>query len=127
MNLCAKLDTVKMSLATDTYHHGNLRQALIDAAAGVLEDEGADAVTFRGLARALGVSHAAPGHHFTDRAGLLAELAADGYRGLADAMAVSDGGCRARGLAASDRDRLRAVCRCQPGAVSHDVRVATRR
>ena len=89
MNLWAKLDTVKMSLATDTYHHGNLRQALIDAAAEVLEDEGADAVTFRGLARALGVSHAAPGHHFTDRAGLLAELAADGYRGLADAMAVA--------------------------------------
>ncbi|HEY6634902.1 MAG TPA: TetR/AcrR family transcriptional regulator [Acidimicrobiia bacterium] len=78
-----------MSLATHSYHHGNLRQALVDAAADVLESQGADAVTFRGLARALGVSHAAPGHHFTDRAELLAELAADGYRGLADAMAAA--------------------------------------
>lgn len=72
----------------DPYHHGNLRQALLEEAANVLERDGADAISFRGLARALGVSHAAPGHHFVDRHELLAELAADGYAGLADAMAA---------------------------------------
>ena len=69
-----------------TYHHGNLRQALLDEAATVLETAGPDALSLRGLAKALGVSHAAPGHHFPNRALLIAELAADGYAGLADAM-----------------------------------------
>lgn len=73
--------------ATETYHHGNLRQALLDEAGKVLEHGGVEAISLRGLARALGVSHAAPSHHFADRHELLAELAADGYRGLADAMA----------------------------------------
>lgn len=72
----------------DPYHHGNLRQAILEKAAEVLERQGADAISLRGLARALGVSHAAPAHHFTDRHELLAELAADGYAGLADAMAA---------------------------------------
>lgn len=72
----------------NSYHHGNLREALIEEAGKVLESQGADAITFRGLARALDVSHAAPGHHFADRHELLAELAADGYSGLADAMAA---------------------------------------
>lgn len=76
----------KTAKATQPYHHGNLRQALLEEAATVLERDGAEAITFRGLARALGVSHAAPGHHFADRTELLAELAADGYAGLADAM-----------------------------------------
>lgn len=74
---------------TASYHHGNLRQALIDEAGKVLEREGVDAISFRALARTLEVSHAAPGHHFKDRHELLAELAADGYRGLADAMVVA--------------------------------------
>lgn len=77
---------------TDTYHHGNLRQALIEEAGRVLEREGVDAISFRGLARALGVSHAAPGHHFRDRSDLLAELAADGYAGLADALGAAIAG-----------------------------------
>jgi len=89
--ICDNLDTVKMSSRTSPqtrYHHGNLREALIEEAGKVLESQGADAISFRGLARALDVSHAAPGHHFADRHELLAELAADGYSGLADAMAA---------------------------------------
>jgi AcrR family transcriptional regulator len=88
-----------------SYHHGNLRQALIEEAGNVLEREGADAISFRGLARSLAVSHAAPGHHFADRHELLAELAADGYAGLADAMAAGmegagpEGWLRATGAA----------------------------
>lgn len=90
MTLRANLVTVKMP--TDTYHHGNLRQALIDEATRTLEREGAEAISFRGLARNLGVSHAAPGHHFADRHELLAELAADGYAALADAMTAAMAG-----------------------------------
>ncbi|HEU4321349.1 MAG TPA: TetR/AcrR family transcriptional regulator [Acidimicrobiia bacterium] len=72
--------------ATERYHHGDLRNALIEEAGRVLESDGVEAVTFRGLARRLGVSHAAPSHHFADRHELLAELAADGYAALADAL-----------------------------------------
>lgn len=71
------------------YHHGDLRQALIDEGHKVLRADGAAAISLRGLARSLGVSHAAPGHHFSDRTELLSELAADGYAGLADALETS--------------------------------------
>jgi AcrR family transcriptional regulator len=70
----------------NTYHHGDLRRALIEEAGNVLESEGAASISLRRLARKLGVSHAAPGHHFSDRAELLSELAADGYAGLADSL-----------------------------------------
>lgn len=69
-----------------TYHHGDLRAALLAEASVLLEQEGVDAVTFRGLARRLGVSHAAPGYHFADRDDLLLELGAHGHALLAEAM-----------------------------------------
>lgn len=75
-----------MTASTSKYHHGDLRRALIDEATRTLEQDGVEAISFRGLARTLDVSHAAPGHHFADRQELLAELGADGYAGLADAM-----------------------------------------
>jgi AcrR family transcriptional regulator len=69
-----------------TYHHGDLRAALLAEAGLLLEQEGVDAVTFRGLARRLGVSHAAPGYHFADREDLLLELGTHGHVLLAEAM-----------------------------------------
>ena len=68
-----------------TYHHGDLRQALLDRAAEVIEAQGIEAVTIRGLARDLGVSHAAPNRHFKSRADLLTALAAEGYAALRSA------------------------------------------
>ena len=68
----------------DRYHHGNLRQALISAAEGILAREGAAALTLRGAARAAGVSHAAPAHHFQDLKGLLTEIAAVGFERLGE-------------------------------------------
>ena len=62
-----------------SYHHGDLRQALLAEATAMLEESGADGLSLRALARRVGVSHAAPGHHFADRNALLAELAADGF------------------------------------------------
>ncbi|GAA3861053.1 TetR/AcrR family transcriptional regulator [Streptomyces sedi] len=68
------------------YHHGDLRRALITAALEVIAAEGPNAVSLRELARRVGVSHAAPAHHFGDRAGLLTAVAVDGYRLLVDEL-----------------------------------------
>ncbi|WP_030200813.1 TetR/AcrR family transcriptional regulator [Streptomyces sp. NRRL S-87] len=68
------------------YHHGNLRSALLDAACAAIEETGPAALSLRDLARRAGVSHAAPAHHFGDKAGLLTELAAQGYDLLAEAV-----------------------------------------
>ncbi|GHG56329.1 putative TetR-family transcriptional regulator [Flavimobilis marinus] len=68
------------------YHHGDLRDVLLRAAADVVAADGPEAVTLRGLARQAGVSHAAPAHHFRDRRGLLTALAAEGFRRLTEAL-----------------------------------------
>jgi len=62
-----------------TYHHGNLKQALLDRAAEVIADQGIEALSLRGLARDVGVSHAAPARHFRDKKALLSALATEGY------------------------------------------------
>ncbi|MCA1378078.1 MULTISPECIES: TetR/AcrR family transcriptional regulator [unclassified Bradyrhizobium] len=62
------------------YHHGALREALLQAAERVLERDGLAGLTLRAVAREAGVSHAAPTHHFGDLTGLLSELAAVGFR-----------------------------------------------
>jgi AcrR family transcriptional regulator len=72
-----------MAPRAPAYHHGDLRKALVEEAARLVETDGVDALTLRELARRLGVSHAAPAHHFADKAALLSELAADGYAELA--------------------------------------------
>jgi AcrR family transcriptional regulator len=59
-----------------TYHHGDLKVALLAAAREIVEEQGADAFTLREAARRAGVSHGAPAHHFGDKTGLLTELAA---------------------------------------------------
>ena len=51
----------------DAYHHGGLRDALVDAAIQAAEAGGPEAVSFSALARALGVTQAAPYRHFADR------------------------------------------------------------
>jgi AcrR family transcriptional regulator len=65
------------------YHHGDLPRALLDAAVQAILEVGPAAVSLRDLARRTGVSHAAPAHHFGDKAGLLTAVAADGFRRLA--------------------------------------------
>ena len=70
------------------YHHGDLRRALLDAAIASIIEEGSASFSLRDLARRIGVSHAAPAHHFGDKAGLLTALAVEGYELLADAQAT---------------------------------------
>src|SRR5215212_3301441 len=74
---------------TQPYHHGDLRQALVDAAIELLREGGVDALTLRAAARRAGVSQAAPYRHFADHADLLAAVAADGFARLRDVMIQS--------------------------------------
>ena len=69
-----------------SYHHGDLRRALLDAAAEAINEDGPASLSLRALARRAGVSHAAPTHHFGDKAGLLTALAVEGYDLLADEL-----------------------------------------
>jgi AcrR family transcriptional regulator len=64
------------------YHHGNLRQALVEAAVQAIAENGPSELSLRDVARRVGVSHAAPAHHFRDKTGLLTAVAAEGYRRL---------------------------------------------
>lgn len=68
------------------YHHGDLRRALLDGALRLVEEQGVEALSLRELARRLGVSHAAPGHHFPDRLALLVAMAAEGFERMAADM-----------------------------------------
>ena len=70
----------------DTYHHGALRAALLEAAEAILREGGLEAFTLRECARRAGVSHAAPAHHFGDARGLLSACAAAGFERLSDLM-----------------------------------------
>ncbi|MEM7269181.1 MAG: TetR/AcrR family transcriptional regulator [Pseudomonadota bacterium] len=68
-----------MNAPQKTYHHGDLRAALLSAAEEELTEKGREAFSLRSVARRAGVSHAAPAHHFGDVTGLLTALAASGY------------------------------------------------
>jgi AcrR family transcriptional regulator len=62
------------------YHHGALREALIESAAQLAWDKGVANIALREVGRRAGVSHAAPYHHFPDRAALVAAVAEEGFR-----------------------------------------------
>ena len=72
-----------MTAAERAYHHGDLRRALIKTAIKVIQRDGLAALSLRELARQVGVSHAAPVHHFGDKAGLLTAIATNGFLMLA--------------------------------------------
>ena len=61
------------------YHHGDLKNALIQAGIEILSKEGVDGLSLRKTARKAGVSHAAPYAHFADKQALIAAIALDGY------------------------------------------------
>lgn len=75
------------------YHHGNLREALIEAALALIPESGPLGFTFAEAARQAGVSPAAPYRHFRDRDHLLADIAQQGFDRFAEALtaAWSDG------------------------------------
>lgn len=87
-----------------SYHHGDLRQALVDATLQAIAEEGVQGVTLRGVARLAGVSHMAPYHHFPDKTALLAAAAEAGFRRLQSAMEA-----RMRRFPAGDPRRIQAA------------------
>ena len=88
------------------YHHGNLRETLLRSALTAVRERGVDALSLRELARDLGVSHAAPRRHFSDRQALLDAVALEGFSRLESALH------RASDSAGQDFDsRLRAGTR----------------
>jgi AcrR family transcriptional regulator len=72
--------------AARPYHHGSLKQALLEAAVELIAETGPRGFTLREAARRAGVSHNAPYRHFRDRDDLLAAVAADGFDRLTRAM-----------------------------------------
>jgi len=71
------------------YHHGDLRRAVLAAAVATITEAGPAGVSLRDLARRAGVSHAAPAHHFGDKAGVLSAVAAEGFDLLADELTAA--------------------------------------
>jgi AcrR family transcriptional regulator len=70
-----------------TYHHGDLRTAILGAASELLREQGVDRISLRECARRVGVSHAAPYRHFANKEALVAALAAEGFDRLREAGA----------------------------------------
>ena len=68
------------------YHHGNLRESLLEAAVHLIAEVGPSGFNLREVARRAGVSHNAPYRHFRDKAQLMATVAAEGFRELNAAM-----------------------------------------
>src|SRR5436190_6534913 len=64
----------------NTYHHGDLRDALVQAALAEVELEGPEAISISALAKKLGVSQPAPYKHFADREALLVAVTAEAFR-----------------------------------------------
>lgn len=77
-----------MSSSTSDYHHGNLRQSLLEASIKLLDNEGFDALSLRRLAEEVGVSRQAPYHHFRDKQALLAAIGEEGFSRLNQMLAI---------------------------------------
>jgi len=73
------------------YHHGNLREALLDAAERILSRKGASGLALRGIARTAGVTHSAAYHHFANREAVLRAVATRGFERLAATLAAGGG------------------------------------
>jgi len=91
-------------MAGKTYHHGDLRRALVDAALTSLRTRGSAEITLRSIARDAGVTHTSAYHHFRNKEDLFAEVAEEGYRELAQRMARASG--RAGGRFVEQLDSL---------------------
>ncbi|NQV99722.1 MAG: TetR/AcrR family transcriptional regulator [Rhodospirillales bacterium] len=73
-------------MAKSTYHHGNLHDALINAAEDLLDSAGHEGLSLRGLARKAGVSQTAPYRHFADKDALLIKVATRGFMDFTEAL-----------------------------------------
>ena len=72
-----------------TYHHGDLKNALIEAGVDILSKDGIGGLSLRRVAQQAGVSHTAPYAHFANKQALIAAISTDGYRRLYEAISAS--------------------------------------
>jgi AcrR family transcriptional regulator len=87
----------------DSYHHGNLRQALLEAARGLINEAGVEKLTLREVARRAGVTTGAPYHHFADKAELVYALTGQSLEELDQASLAALEGI------VEPREQLRAI------------------
>jgi AcrR family transcriptional regulator len=73
-------------MSKTSYHHGDLKNALIAAGIGILSQEGIQALSLRKVAQRAGVSHTAPYAHYADKQALIAAIATEGYRRLYETL-----------------------------------------
>ena len=92
------------TIPRDTYHHGNLPEALINEGSKLLAEKGIDGFSMREVARRAGVAVAAPSHHFGNAKGLLTAIAAEGFGKLADQMELAAATSR------DSEDKVVAMC-----------------
>ena len=83
------MDQPQDNARRSTYHHGDLRDALLKAAEAELIDKGIEGFSLRGVAKRAGVSHAAPAHHFRDTSAMLTALATIAARRLSKTMKMA--------------------------------------
>jgi AcrR family transcriptional regulator len=92
-------------MAIGRFHHGNLREALLDLAIAELQIRGFSELSLRELAQKLGVSAGAPYRHFSTKEDLLRAVAAEGHRRVLEAYRAAEA------LAADPAERLRTACK----------------
>ncbi len=81
-----------MATAKKAYHHGELRESLLEAAELLLEEDGPVGLSLRKVGRRLGVTPGAPYRHFEDKDALLAALAVRGFQRLRETMMADQEG-----------------------------------
>ena len=94
------------SFESKKYHHGDLKQTLLDETARILREEGESALSLRRLASNLGVSRTAPYNHFENKDALLSAVAEEGFRRFEHAMRAAR---RKKHLSATGNDVIRAL------------------
>lgn len=80
-----------MLTAKKSYHHGDLRRALLETATQMINEDGVDAISMRKLAERAGVSRTAAYHHFSSKQELLCAIAMDGFQRQMKAIDIAGG------------------------------------
>lgn len=96
-----------MSKTHKQYHHGDLKAAILVRASEIIEEEGIEALSLRGIARDLGVSHGAPNRHFKTKTHLLSALATDAWDHMSKATRIA----AENEVSEDPRDKLNAMGR----------------
>lgn len=104
-----------------SYHHGDLRKTLLDAAVRHIDAQGTEGLSLRALAREAGVSPTAPYRHFENRTALLAAIATEGFIELREHIGLEDDSIRDRPLLVLYESSLGYVSYARGNAVKYHL------